>query len=108
MFKRRCNRCSRINKNFISLAKLFFELLRDIDAEKFEELADRPYKLTPKSREYISRKSDGLCEPYEIVSGIYVQLNGYGGNRLFMLMKDLCNEFNIDLDTLSVSFITES
>lgn len=96
------------DKNFISLAKLFFELLRDIDAEKFEELADRPYKLTPKSREYISRKSDGLCEPYEIVSGIYVQLNGYGGNRLFMLMKDLCNEFNIDLDTLSVSFITES
>lgn len=95
------------DKNFINLAKLFFELLRDINCEKIEELADRPYKFTAKSKEYISRTSEGLCEPYEIVDGIYVQLNGYGGNRLFALMKDLCKEFDINSNLISVSFVSD-
>lgn len=105
IYKNRYISCN--DHNFICLAKKFFELLRDIDSEKFEELADRPYRFTPKSNPYIKRDSEKMYEPYEIISGVFVQLNGYGGNRLIAVMQSLCDEFSINKEYVSVAFDIE-
>ncbi len=91
---------------WLKLACAFVDLLKEIDYEKFEELADRPYKLTNRSKPYIDRTKDNMYGPYEVIPGVFVETN-LPAYKQFEFMKALAVEFGLDPATIGITLKAE-
>ena len=94
--------------DFHELLEAYVNLLAGIDAEKFAELAERPFKLTKQSRPYISHENVGMYIPIEVVPGTFVETGSIGGDRTLWYMRELAKEFGLNPDDISFSLVMEN
>ena len=87
-------------ESYYSLAIVFYDLLKEINPEKLVEYSEIPYKLTPRSKPYISADKDEIKSNYEVIQGVYCDTN-FSANKLFEVMKDLSLKFGLDLNEVS-------
>lgn len=84
----------------------FTSLMNDIkDAipGKFEELADRGFKPTKRSKPYICHSKDGMYGPYEIAPNIFIECC-MDNNKMMKFARMILEEFNIDPSNVVLYF----
>jgi len=97
-------KCKKVHE-YYGLLEAYVSLLSSIDAEKFSELANGPFKLTAQSRPYVAHSNDGMYNPIEVVPGTFVEAGSIGADRTFFYMKELAKEFNLKLEDISFSLV---
>lgn len=84
----------------------FTSLMNDIkDAipGKFNELADREFKPTKRSKPYICHSSDGMYGPFEVESGVFIECC-MDNNKMMMFARMILEEFNINPSNVVLYF----
>lgn len=84
---------------FISL----MDDIKDAIPGKFNELADREFKPTKRSKPHISHTSEGMYSPYEVVPGVFIECC-MDNNKMMHFGKMILEEFNIDPANVVISF----
>jgi 5-methylcytosine-specific restriction endonuclease McrA len=85
--------------------EFFAMLMNDIKNAvpgKFKELADQEFKLTNRSRPYISHSKDGMYNPYEVEPGVFVECC-MDNNRLMWFGRAIFAEFNLNPDNVVIT-----
>lgn len=84
----------------------FTSLMNDIkDAipGKFNELADREFKPTKRSKPYICHSSVGMYGPFEVESGVFIECC-MDNNKMMMFARMILEEFNINPSNVVLYF----
>lgn len=77
--------------------------IKDAIPGKFNELADREFKPTKRSKPYISHTSEGMYGPYEVVPGVFIECC-MDNNRMMHFGRMILEEFNINPENIVISF----
>ena len=95
------------NKHLVNKFYLMFQMLLDeiknIIPGKFNELADREFRITKRSIPYIKHTCDGMYNAYEVEPGVFVEC-AMDNNRLMMFGRALFEEFNLDPSEVVITF----
>lgn len=77
--------------------------IKDAIPGKFNELADREFKPTKRSKPYISHTSEGMYGPYEVVPGVFIECC-MDNNKMMHFGRMILEEFNINPANVVISF----
>ena len=77
--------------------------IKDAIPGKFEELADREFRPTKKSKPYISHSKEGMYGPYEVVPNVFIECT-MDNNRMMMFARKILEEFNINPENVVLHF----
>ncbi|MBO6261911.1 MAG: DUF262 domain-containing protein [Bacilli bacterium] len=89
--------------HFYRMFQILLDEIKDIIPGKFEELADEEFKLTKRSIPYIKHTKEGMYNPYEVVSGVFVEC-AMDVNRLMAFARAIFDEFNLDSSEVVLTF----
>lgn len=84
----------------------FTSLMNDIKDSipgKFNELADREFKPTKRSKPYISHSNEGMYGPFEVEDGVFIECC-MDNNKMMMFARMILDEFNIDPSNVVLYF----
>lgn len=91
-----------VNKFYLMFQMLLNEI-KDIIPGKFNELADREFRITKRSVPYIRHTKEGMYNAYEVEPGVFVEC-AMDNNRLMMFGRAIFEEFNLDPSEVVITF----
>ena len=94
---------TRLVSKFFDFFTSLMNDIKDAIPGKFNELADREFKPTKRSKPYICHSSDGMYGPFEVKSGVFIECC-MDNNKMMMFTKMILEEFNINPSNVILYF----